>query len=69
MLLLEVGLSISDAGPAKKVDFLYGDVNGKDLSVTFDDLEDYAILDKWSAQDWSKLLDKWIFLLQISESS
>lgn len=39
-------------------DFLYGDVNGKDLAITFDDLEDYAALEKWSAKDWAGLLDK-----------
>ena len=39
-------------------DFLYGDKDGKDLAVTFDDLEDYAVLEKWSAQDWVQLLDK-----------
>jgi Zn-dependent M16 (insulinase) family peptidase len=39
-------------------DFLYGDINGKDLPITFDDLEDYAVLEKWTAKDWSDLLDK-----------
>jgi len=58
--------SCNEANPS---DFLYGDVNGKDLAVTFDDLEDYAILEKWSAQDWSSLLDKSVQVKNTPESA
>ncbi|GFZ50626.1 hypothetical protein JCM24511_08384 [Saitozyma sp. JCM 24511] len=40
-------------------DFLYGDSRGKDLPPAFDDLEDYAALEQWSAQDWADLLSKY----------
>lgn len=39
-------------------DFLYGNVNGDDLAVSFEELEDYEVLEKWSARDWADLLDK-----------
>lgn len=45
---------------AKIADFLYGDSRGKDLPPAFDDLEDYAALEQWSAQDWADLLSKWV---------
>jgi hypothetical protein len=37
---------------------LYGDKDGKDLPTSFNDLEDIAALEKWTAQDWAALLDK-----------
>jgi hypothetical protein len=43
---------------AECADFLYGDLRGKDLPPAFDDLEDYAALEQWSAQDWADLLSK-----------
>ncbi|OCF37287.1 cytoplasmic protein [Kwoniella heveanensis BCC8398] len=40
-------------------DFLYGDKDGKDLPVTFEDLEHYNILEAYKAEDWIKLLDQY----------
>ncbi|EIW67501.1 hypothetical protein TREMEDRAFT_33585 [Tremella mesenterica DSM 1558] len=44
-------------------DFLYGDLEGKDLPSAFDDLKDYAILEKWSGSDWQSFLKKQVNLL------
>lgn len=40
-------------------DFLYGEKDGKDLPEAFDELKDFAILEKWTAEQWAALLDKW----------
>ncbi|WWC88419.1 uncharacterized protein L201_003330 [Kwoniella dendrophila CBS 6074] len=40
-------------------DFLYGDRDGKDLPVAFEDLKDYEVLESWKAEDWISLLDKY----------
>ncbi|KAL7420500.1 hypothetical protein Q5752_004450 [Cryptotrichosporon argae] len=40
-------------------DFLYGEKDGKELPSAFDDLKDYATLEKWTAEQWLALLDKY----------
>lgn len=40
------------------IDFLYGDLSGKDLPTAFDDLKDYTILEGWKAEDWISLLQR-----------
>ncbi|WVR06565.1 hypothetical protein IAU60_003596 [Kwoniella sp. DSM 27419] len=40
-------------------DFLYGEKDGKDLPVAFNDLKDYDVLEKWGSNDWIALLDKY----------
>ncbi|WRT68029.1 uncharacterized protein IL334_005004 [Kwoniella shivajii] len=40
-------------------DFLYGEKDGKDLPIAFEDLKDYATLESWKAEDWVSLLDKY----------
>ncbi|WWC62849.1 uncharacterized protein I303_105447 [Kwoniella dejecticola CBS 10117] len=40
-------------------DFLYGEKDGKDLPVAFEDLKDYQTLESWKAEDWISLLDKY----------
>jgi hypothetical protein len=39
---------------------LYGDKDGKELPAAFEDLQDYAALEKYTAQDWLNVLDKWV---------
>ena len=39
-------------------DFLYGEFDGRELPIAFDDLEDYDVLEKWIEKDWIALLDK-----------
>jgi Zn-dependent M16 (insulinase) family peptidase len=41
-------------------DFLYGEKDGKDLPKTFNDLEDFSVLDKWTAKDWANLIDQYL---------
>jgi Zn-dependent M16 (insulinase) family peptidase len=41
-------------------DFLYGEKDGKELPQIFNDLEDFSVLDKWTAQDWINLIDKYL---------
>ncbi|OCF75418.1 cytoplasmic protein [Kwoniella mangroviensis CBS 8886] len=40
-------------------DFLYGEKNGKDLPVAFEDLKEYKVLESWKAEDWISLLDQY----------
>ena len=42
------------------LDFLYGDMSGRELPLAFDDLSDYAALDSWTAQDWQRLLSEYV---------
>lgn len=39
-------------------DFLYGDIDGKELPSAFNDLKDYAAIEKYTAQNWIDLLDR-----------
>lgn len=40
------------------LDFLYGDVSGKDLPAAFEDLRDYEMISKITEQEWVQLLSK-----------
>ena len=48
------------------LDFLYGDADGKDLALTFEDLEDYKALEKWTSREWADLLDKLAIMFQLN---
>ena len=50
------------------LDFLYGDLEGKDLPLAFEDLEDYAALEKWVEADWIALLKKYANAVFIANS-
>lgn len=43
---------------AYSVDFLYGDMQGKDLPEAFEDLRDYDAISKYTEKDWIDLLNK-----------
>ena len=53
----------SAAEPLRFADFLYGDVNSKSLSGTFDDLDQYRTLLTWKADQWVNLLKKYVYRL------
>ncbi|OXG18692.1 cytoplasmic protein [Cryptococcus neoformans Tu401-1] len=40
-------------------DFLYGKVDGKELPLAFNDMEDYSSLHSYTAEEWLALLDKY----------
>lgn len=42
------------------LDFLYGDVSGKDLPEAFEDLRDYDVISSFNEAQWIDLLNKWV---------
>lgn len=40
------------------VDLLYGTTDGAELQTSFDTMEHYAVIEKWTAKEWSDYLTK-----------
>ncbi|CAO1622067.1 unnamed protein product [Parajaminaea phylloscopi] len=41
-------------------DHLYGEATGKDLPIALNDMQRYDELAKWTSQQWSEVLDRWL---------
>lgn len=58
-----VMLNLSSAKPTP--DFLYGSADGSELPISLAELDRYEELGKWTSQQWTELLDKYVWGLSL----